>query len=629
MVRNYRLILSGVLAVVLLSAIAAASSPNNQITALLTTNVINGKIAVGEILFIPLQYVPEIRSLNNFSAITTQRYDRLLWLGGESISVNDPLNQETIVLPGGQYYFSRVGNHIITSLSNASKTAVITITNEPPNSITMVVNQVPRGFVLNFSQSSFVITGAEKVINATLFVDDDVVPGKYKVNYSINDNSYVKEFVVVKNVNWSIKDVSFSLNQTIKSGENRYLGTISIQNTGNQDVSIELTKAGEKNNVVVVQAPRTLFKKTTIDFDIQLQVPSITPTGVYDIIIVAMDEFDKRDNITLRVNVIDAIPPRIDEINFSTDKAFMPNEVRVIAVDNNNVSNVTMEYDGKKVRLLKDQNLFTTQVTFNKISEYAIKFCASDDSTNVYCTTINKTFTKVSALDGGVRTIRMPTMRYAKYSRVFLINLTENIPEGVVVELVSMEAVGGGNVSYTLRIVDDKGGVKRFDAFDNQIMIKEKGRYYLEVRSEEAKDYEGLLRYNVPEYVDEISDLSFFVSFKDYDIPQDFTINWFGKDVSCKVVDTGDLDTSYRECPIVIPIDIAQKDIALPTTIREREQLDSQVGVVEDELSRTKKRTAVIITLLSVLILLIIVFIYYIVNIYPYFRILRSVKTND
>jgi len=620
-----------ILMMLLLVPAALASVPNNQVTQLFEDEVPNGITDVGDLLIIPLQYTAEVYNLTNFSTtMTPERFDRFTWLGTESIAITDPLNRETVLVPGAQFYFSQTGTHTFVSLINSSNTGIIFVSSEPQNVVNIQLDEVPNGFDLNFSENNFILGSEERVVEATLIVDDDIEPGEYMINYTADGVTKEYEFTVIRNTDWNITDVSFDKEQSIKSGDDAYLGTIEIENLGNQDVEITLEKAGNQSQIVVVPSPKTLFKKSTIEFDIQLNVPSVTPKGTYDIVIRATDVFGKVQNVSLEVTVSDALKPRIESINFSTDKAFMENEIVVIATDNEDVKNVTLEYDGKKIFLEKDQNRFTTTQVFNKISQYNMVFCAFDAAENTECELVNRTFIKIAALDGVEKRIRMPTVKFAKYSSAFLVNLTESIEEGISVELVSMESdVRDDENAYTIRLVDEEGGIKRFDAYDNEIIIKDKGIYTLEVRSQEMRDYEGLIRFNVPEYVEEVSDVAFTVSFKGFDIPKDFSVDWFGENVTCKVVDTGDLDTSYRECPIRIDIDTDENDIALPTTIREREQLDSQVDEVEEELSDVKRRNATIITLLVFFAFIMIFTIYYIVNVYPYTRSMRKVKSND
>lgn len=602
-----------------------ASVPNNHITQLFDDEAINGENDIGELLIIAQQYSSQTYNRTNFTQVTLQRYDLFAWFGTESVSVKDPLNRETILVPGAQYYVTQMGLHTVTSLLNSSKTFNIIATGEPQNFVDINIDHVPNGFELEFSMTDFVLID-EEIIEATLIIDDDIEPGEYTINYTVNEEVLEYTFTVLSNIDWNISDVSFEEEQSIKSGEDRYIGFIEVNNIGNQDVEITLNKKGNQSSIVVVPQSKTLFRKSSIKFDIQLDVPSVTPTGTYDITIIADDESGKKQNITLEIEVIDALKPVIEQINFSTDKAFMENEIVVFATDNDDVVNLTLEYDDEKIFFKKDQNRFTATLVFNKISKYEFDFCAIDITGNQACEAVNRTFIKIDAIQGTRKLIKLPTVQYSKYSEEFLFNLTEYIDEGVSIELVSIESSIRDDEMPTIRLVDEDGGIKRFNTYDNEIIIKEVGRYNLEIRSEIEGDYEGIIRFNVPEYVEEVTDVVFEVSFKSYDIPRDFSVDWFGTNVVCEVIDTGDLDSSHRLCPIRIPIDISEKDIALPTTIREREQLDTQVVEVKEELLTSRKRAGLVITLLIVFLILSLIVLWYAINVYPYIRIIRKVK---
>lgn len=605
----------------------AASSPNNQVTQLFDTDVVNGINGIGEILVIPMQYEADEFTVDNFSDIQVERYDRFIWIGNNTISFITPSGTDDIVVPGSSYIFMQQGIYTYAKLTNITMNATVTALAAPINRVQIEVLDAPNGIELQFFEDDFILTN-EKVIEAILDVNEDVDPGQYTVLYQVGEVLKNYTFVVEENKAWKAKE-NFTLQQDIKAGESRYIGYIEINNTGNTDVELDILKIGNNTDIVVVPDKRTLFKKSSIRFDVQLQVPSTTEPGSYEVELYITDD-DNDKNITLTIDVVDSEKPKIERINFSEEYVFMDNIVSVIATDNNEVTNVTIDFDGKNFTMEKDQNLFTFKHSFKKLSQYTFDVCAYDASDNVFCKQVNKTFDKMNVIEGVEKNIRLPTVKFSSYSSAYLLTLNESMEDGVVVELVSIESEVAEDDSYSVRIVDDEGGAKRFDIYENEIKLYNAGDYYIEVRSEEMRQYEGVLRVHVPEYVTEVADINFEVAFKDYSVPLNYTIpDIYGKQVDCNPVDTGDYDTSYQECTYQIPFSVNSEDIVVPLSVNEKNRIESSVDEVQQELEEAKRRSAVIISLLVVFFISILMFIYYIVYTYPYQRIKVKIKDDD
>jgi len=608
--------------------VASASTPNNQVTQLFEDELINGENEIGELLIIPIDYNTEYINHSNFSTFTTKRFDTLRWQGSESIEITAPSSQTTIIVPNGLYQFTSLGVYQVQSITNASNSFSIIIINEPSNLVDIFVNSIPNGMTMNFSDDSFILVD-EEVIDVTLTIDEDLEPDDYQINYSVGNVNKTFNFELLKNYAWEVEDVDFDVNQSIKAGESRYVGSVTINNLGNQDVDISFTTSGNNSQIVSSQDEKTLFVGSSVEFDIQLQVPSITKPGDYDIFVSFKDDYDNVEEGNLTVSVIDSTLPSIDNITFSSTKAFTKNNIVVLANDNNDVTNVTFEVDDKVIQMKKDANRFTTTYTFDKISQYALTFCAYDGSNNKVCTQELKRFTKTNAITL-VPSIKMPTVKYATYSKMKLFTLKEALSQALVVELLNIESAVPGDTSSQVRIVEPSGSIKRFDTYENAIDVKAKGTYYLEVRSDEIRDYQGIIRLNVPEYVEEVQDISFSVGFKDYEVPTNYAINdIYGTNTNCTPHDTGNFDTSYQLCPIKIPFNVKMEDIVIPMTVAEKERLHNEAQVIQDDFDKSKRRTATIITLLTTMVLLLVYGIYYMIAIFPYMRVKVRVKDED
>lgn len=598
-----------------------ASTPNFNFIDNMEDELNIGQNDAGNLVLTATTYTPNIYNLNLYNPINIQQYDIIRWTGNNTATITSPSSTQTVLTFNTTYQLNQVGNYILSSLTNSSLSTTVTASLADFNLVNIQKTSVPNGFAIELSDTNFIIQN-EKVVSVDIEVDDDVSPNNYSFVYKINNLTKTHIFEVLEKQDWAI--VNETINETIhaKVGDNFYLGNYIIENRGNVDLEIKTSKTGNQTHILSAPQPFTLYKKTNARIDLQIQIPTTFKPGTYDI---GLKIFSDKKNQTfpLRIIITDAILPTIDAINFSTDKAYKENLISIIAKDNNEVKNVTLKYDNKVVLFDKDQQLFTKKITFDKLSRYVLEFCATDNDLNKKCVTLNKTFVKSGAIQDYKNTLTLPTKKVGKYSEIQIFNLTENIPEGITVELYDFVPVGKttNNDSYIVRIIDGDGSVKTLNKYDTDTIITKKGLIKLEIRSEEVADFSGVLRFTIPQYVEEVSDLNFKVSFKDYDIPEDFTKKWLdNRNIECNVVDTGDLSSSYYDCNLEFPIDTRPEDISVPTTVKEREKFESEASTVQDELDSKKKQFSIFTVIFSVLIIILILAFYYAVYVYPYVR---------
>lgn len=609
--------------------VVSASTPNYILTDLLGDNLINGENDAGDLLFIHSPHIADQHTLTEITNLTVQKFDVLVWQSTTSIKIIPPFGTEQVLVNGNSYKFNYQGQYIIQSIVNSSETSNIFATQENESRVNITILEQPQGFNFNFTPSNFLLTN-EQSVKLHVDVDDDIDPGDYEFKYKIYMPGKIvnitKEFTLDENINWTIKN-STLLNKTYKTGTSSYLGFLELKNTGNKEVEIVVSKSGNDTYLIGIPQPQTLYKKSNLRLNFQVQIPSIQETGEYDLEI-KIKGGDIEEDIPITLKVEDSLKPNIESINFSTDKVHKENDITVVATDNNDVKRVILKYDDKEISMLKDGNKFLTQQKFIKLSRYVMEFCAYDKINNTACEVVNKTFVKDSVVTIDDPSLELPTKKISKFASIKLLNISKIIPEGVKIQLVELNQVGSsGNYTPTVRIIDSRGTVKSFSQYENEITLTNIGDVKLEIRSDVVADYDGILRIVLPEYVEDVEDIRFQVSFKDYDIPEPFTMDWFdGRKIICDVHDTGNLETSYYGCDLEFPIDVKKEDLSFPTTVREKDKLDTEVAVVEDELTRSKRRGATIITLLIMVLLVVIGSTYYIVEVYPYIRRRAKVK---
>ena len=583
-----------ILVVILSTSVVIASEPTFRYENRLKDEVKNGENNIGDLLFFHDGYSPQIHDISEIEDIEIQRFDRIKWLGTDPIIITQGQTQTTITT-GETHDFNVTGNFTFSDVDGVN-TGTIDIT--PADSLFIDIEEVsvPTGFDLVFSDTNFPLS-TNKLVNFTLVVDNNVKKGDYNFRYKINDEEKTHDFKVLENLNWSMNTTNITNDKELKSGESFYLGRIEVTNTGNDDMQLVVTKSGSGQNFVSTPQPQPLRVLNSVFVDLQVQIPTVQRTGEYDIKI-NLTAGGLSETIDFNITVIDNIPPVVESVNFSTDRVFVPNDINVVATDNVEVDRVIMKFDNKTIEMVKDGNLFTHQETFTKLSEYKIEFCAYDEVNNTGCKTINKTFVEINAIENFSSSYNLPAKRFGLFSKVELFNITERVPDGVKVSLVDLTTNRAGNQSIIVRIVDDKGSVRQVSRFET-ISIFEKGEYYLEVRADEEIDVEGILRFELPQQFNQVPDATFRASFKSYDVPNDFVVEWVeGRELNCKVYDTGDLATSYYDCNIHYPVSVKPNDLSIPTTVDERQKFQKEVEEKEDELNSSRRRNAWIITLL-------------------------------
>lgn len=609
---------------ILFVPLVMASTPNYDVSLILEDEVKNGVYDFGDILFVEKPYISDHHPRSQIQNDTFQQHDILDW-SGQSVKINNPLGEQSILVSGSEYYFSESGIYTIESMLNSSIKDFIVITSEDDNKINISDIDTPKGFALNLTKTNFVLNG-ELNVGVEIIIDDDVKKGLYDVSFDVNDETFTHELRVLENLNWTYDDTNLSKESTIKAGEGFYLGRVIVENGGNTDVEIVVKKTGNSTDMLGIPQPQTLYRKNVINLDFQAQVPTIRKSGIYNYeIIIQGGGITKK--IPLNITVQDSIKPIIESIEFSSDRVFVDNTIKVVATDNDEVETVVMTIGDTKHELEKDKNVFTIDYQFNKLSRYMMDFCAYDVEDNKACESINKTFIRKEIIKNHTDVLNMDSMRYGKYSRIYLFNITDEIDGGALLRLISVDS--NSDIDPVIRVVDKDGSIKNFGEYDSEVTLNKVGEYFLEVRGDEEMDVTGVLRLDLLEQYEPISDITFKVSFKEYDVPKPFTVEWVsGRDLICKVEDTGNLDTSYYDCSLRYPIDTRSEDVSIPTTVAEKNKLESEADDVRDEMEKNKNKSAWIIGIMIAMFFILIIWSLVMIHWFPLVR-MQTGKTKN
>jgi hypothetical protein len=421
----------------------------------------------------------------------------------------------------------------------------------------------------------------------------------------------------------------------VKGGDIVTAGEILIDSRGNADVKITSSLLGNGTIMLKTQIEQTLFRKSSTGFGVTIQVPQQMPDGTYNQTII-LSGGNQTYEYNLSITVKDTIPPEITKIEYKDFYLMHDNFVRVEAHDNIDVKNVTVRLSSPTHHLnesyaVKDNQWFTLQQIFTDPAGYNITVCAYDASNNSACNTTSNVFQRLILLEYEPDN-RCPTRKYGKTSEKIILNVTEKIPDPLIIELVDFttDQVDYGNESnstnesraqFKVSIIEGDGNLHQLLNVGDKAEVRSNGAVTLQVWSDSLSEYRGILRVSVPDYALNISDLSFKGQFLDYDIPSAFSRDWFGKEFTCGVTDTGDLETSFFDCKIQYPISMKVEQFAVPTTIEERLLAEASYNETIHDYQESVVKRNVFITILGVLVLFSLLLIVYTAVYHPYIRL--------
>ncbi len=590
------------------------------------SSITNGVGQFGEFIIVNKPLISSNYNITNYTISGAQIGDAFIWQGTDTLSMY--LNDVFIgfLSPSNSLTLSSVGTYTYAQSSNLSVNGSIIVTSISPITINIQLNGNPVNYT--FEPASFLFNMSDKLIKVNYSVLEEVSTGEY--NWTLNVSSANKSVVkngttrVVENRAWNITSSTVPSNFTIKSGSAEPIGEVNVINLGNADFSIHVDLYGDGAKFIRTQENQTLFKRTSGVFNFIAQVPSVTTHGSYNTTVV-MTGGNKTETFSFMIVVTDMLPPEIKRVSFLDDFIYHDNIISVDVTDNIQVANVSIEYDGVLYNMTRDQQLFTYAFKPDRLSQYLFTVCAYDDTNNVVCQEINKTFMKLNIINYTPE-VRMPSRKTGAYASTTLFNLSEKPPHAIKIKLVdfageSVNTTVGGN--YKLRVVDGDGTVYQFNSLGEEINVFYAGQIKIEVTGDEQSSYDGILLVTPQDYMENLTGpIHIHGKFLSYDIPNSFIINdWYGgKPFSCEVIDTGDLDTSEYDCKVKFPITLDVKNFAVPTTPSEKLLYDENknntiAGIRGEVLNRNFAISglAAIILILSLLLV-------WGAKYYPYFR---------
>ena len=575
----------------LLLPLVSASTPDYDVYYDINTDLTNSSL--GQIVLTKQDYIPDVYIMESYNSSVFQIYDRFSWNGNETIEVTDPDTYSNVVTSGSSYYFSKTGLYTYRNINNFSEIGYFQIVSADILEIEVIYDLTEEETV-----PTFILTD-EKTIHLAIDNYDSLTPRSYSLN--IRTTSDYKD--TTKDISVTIPEnkkfnIDYNLqNLTIKAGEIKSVGEVTLTNTGNSDFYISMSQLGNGSDFIVMSSDLTLVRGLSIPLPIVAQIPIMTPEGNYEVLFRFHEDSNTFEE-KMTLNVQDFINPEIKNISFSNNNLFINNRVRVLTDDNIGVKSATLNYYGESYDLIKDNNLFYIDLNFVRTGEYMMEFCITDESSNGVCKTINKTFEKLNCINK-TNSLKMPTKKVQQYASHLAFNVTEDVD--ISLKLLSFET-NGNYTMPVLRLKDSDDNT--FDLILNKSINVTKGEYFLEIKSDNILKYQGVLAFNHSEFIANIPNLNFNGKFNNYELPDEtFYINDYGVNTTCHTTDTGDADTSYVECPFRMdaisvakgmPILVTNEEIKL---FKENNQL-----VIDDYKEKMTNKNYLISGLFAILI---------------------------
>lgn len=624
---------------------AFASTPDFSITTDLQSNIKNGDgQLIGKFIIVKKPYLSQVSNVENFTAHTIQNFDGIRWTGNGSIIIkNSNATVVGIVSPGESFFFATSGFYIFTANGNESLIGNIAVLQEAIPTVTIKIEAPQMAFVY---PSSILLTGNEHTFNVTANVSTDLLPSNINMSYSfVTANKSINNthtLVIPELKLWNVTNSTIERNITLKAGETRPLGEIVVTNFGNVNFPVTAEVVGNGSFLIQTQKQQTLFRKTSTSFGITAQVPQKYPDGNYNATIL-LRAGDYSYYYDIPIVVKDLTPPEISKIRFRDNFVYHANAVAVDVTDNIGVKevNVTIfvtNQTAQTFNMSSDQQVYTYLTNFTSLSQYSVTVCAWDFAGNQACSSTTKEFRKLQPIAWSP-TNQMPSRKFGKMASGIVFNLTEELPrpndEPLRIELISFisdivasnESNATTENSFQVSLVDGDGSVKQLERIGATVDIKRAGNIKIEVHGDKISSYEGVLRVYAPNYIENTSDIRFQGKFLDYDVPEPFEREWYGKMFKCDVKDTGDLESSFFECDVQFPISTDVENLAVPTTPGEKDLEDQKLNSTIVEATKKITNRNMAISALVGVVLIVILLSIYIVVIHPYLRIKTGGKS--
>lgn len=607
---------------VFLSACCLASVRNFDVDVDMDESVGTGNYQIGKILITPRELVSDYKVRTNYSGFNAQVGDTFVWSGSETVLLKLNSVLVSLVEPSSDYIFGTAGTYTFTSSLNASQIGQIVVTESVNPQLSLLLESDDLNFTL--SNCLFQLNATDKMVYVNADIDKSIVADNY--DWKLTVKSPNKTITKTGNIEvsqskiWAITSNNLS-NVTIRSGVSEALGVVEIENQGNVNFDISLTKTGNGSDFIYSQSSATLYKRNRAIFSFIVQVPVKTKFGQYETDLLFTGG-SNHTNIHLNVTVTDTSPPEIKNISIKDNYVFNDNLLTAQITDNLDVAYVTVNYANQTFNMTRDVYVFSHKFMATSLSPYVMRMCAYDTSSNKYCIDINKTFGRLSIIEFEP-SVKLPTQKVNTFANATLFKLLQDSKHAIQVKLVDFSTnANSTGADLKVRVLDGDGTIYVLEDIGNVVSVTRKGYISIQVLSNMILRYDGIIRIIVPEYMENVTmDIHFFGEFKEYAVVDNFEQIWYNdKVIRCTPRDTGVVETSEYICNINFPITTDLKEMLVPTTLAEKQMQEQKSADLLSGKEREMQMRNYIISALVGLFVISALLLVYVIRIHPILR---------
>jgi len=591
----FRKIVMVLVVLIALMGNVSAVTPDYDLRVLLNETLDYGSNKIGEMVLVDEGYVPDTIPISNFTNYTADRYDKIIWRGESTVDVILEDTYKTSISKGDKYQLRKNGRYRVVSVGNSSNYATIR-TRNPENNRVKINIKAPDGIELYTDRNGIEIEDSEENVDIFANVSRRVNPGEYKIRIDTNNSFLNKSEIYFVDMplfsEWEIVNDTIKNYNTLQAGEVIEVGTMRVRNIGNAEFDVKAELMGNASKFLNIQNSLLLYERNSVYFQLYAQIPLDEKSAIYKSNLrIYTNDSQYTKNITL--NITDKIPPKILNISWQNNTVYKESSIIIKASDNVLLDNCVFIMNNMTYDSEFKNKVCTLYPQINKSKKYFSTIKVYDSNGNINETTENIPYDKMKAISE-IGNVDMSTVKYGKRSVEMFFNITENLPEPIVLELEEY-STDSSNITigedYEIEVEYGNGVQGLFTEDNKTVKISDKGSVYLIVKNKNVTNYYGEIKVRVPEFV-ESDRYNILTKFEgrsaSYGLPNPFSKEWpGGHTLFCDVEDTGNLETSKYDCEYKYNIQGGEeRNVMVPVSVSEWESIQNRVDETEQEMKK-------------------------------------------
>jgi hypothetical protein len=519
--------------------------------------------------------------------------------------------------PSQSKIYDVAGTHTYCSMSNSTLCSYFSILNIPNPSVNISVSNPEVSFEVS---NTNIVVDSEKIVRITLNVKNSMTPKSYLYDVIINNVTRQFQFLIPDIEIWNVSNYSFI--PVVETGSSGILGYITARSVGNKYSLVDVHVDGN-DSMIVTSKSLLLYPNIDAKLEVLYDINRGRLIGDYKTNI-----WLNNVSVPVNISVKDSVYPEIANFTLKDVTIYDKTNFSFKATDNLKINRTYIEYIKLDTSALKTVDIaafendlyIDSETIFTELGDYSARACALDDSNNSVCTDISIfKVKKTNRVIVNEQTIHFKKVKFNTYSLIPLFNITQNI--NVRIRLDSLHYLNDS--TWKMKVIDGDGKTEYFLEQGGEVVANMAGVVRLGFIGDKIGVYDGIITITPDWFNEEKPQMTFTGELIDYTIPEPFSADWYGNQFNCKVVDTGDIDSSYYDCSIRYPILSDLNKTAVPITPSDKESNDrsweERLNVWKDK--NSFKLGIIILFIVCMVVLLMITFYYALVADRIYFKL--------